>query len=148
MYQRILIATDGSELAAKGIQHGLALARQLGAEVVAVTVSEPIITGYDDALGWGGANSLSSDYRKAQDDTAERILAQVTEQAAAMGVPVTGVHVRDRYAAEGIVETAQEQGCDLTVMTSHGRRGIGRLLLGSQTQEVLTHSQIPVLVVR
>lgn len=148
MYQRILIATDGSELSRKGVEQGLAMAGQLGASVIAVTVSEPIITGYDDALGWGGVNSLSSEYQKAQDDTAERILEQVRQQGTAAGLDVGTVHVRDRYAAEGIIETAQTRGADLIVMASHGRRGIGRLLIGSQTQEVLTHSTVPVLVVR
>ncbi len=148
MYQRILIATDGSDLSRKGVEQGLSMARQLGASVIVVTVSEPIVTGYDDALGWGGVNSLSSEYQKAQDDTAERILDQVRQQGTAAGVDVSTVHVRDRYAAEGIVETAEERKVDLIVMASHGRRGLGRLLIGSQTQEVLAHSPVPVLVIR
>lgn len=148
MYQRILIATDGSDLSRKGVEQGLSMARQLGASVIVVAVSEPIVTGYDDALGWGGVNSLSSEYQKAQDDTAERILDQVRQQGTAAGVDVSTVHVRDRYAAEGIVETAEERKVDLIVMASHGRRGLGRLLIGSQTQEVLAHSPVPVLVIR
>lgn len=148
MYRRILIATDGSELAQKGVQHGLNLAKQLGADIVVVTVSEPIVTGFDDALGWGGANSLSSEYQKSQDDVAQKILEQVRQQAEPLGMSFTPVHVRDRYAAEGIAETAQTRDCDLIVMASHGRRGLGRLLIGSQTNEVLTHCGVPVLVVR
>ena len=81
MYKRLLIATDGSELAQKGVDHGLALAQQLGAEIVVVTVSEPIVTGFDDALGWGGANSLSSEYQKSQDDSAHKVLEQVRAKA-------------------------------------------------------------------
>lgn len=148
MYQRILIATDGSELSQKGVDHGLALAKQLGADVVVVTVSEPIITGFDDALGWGGQNTLSSEYQKSQDDNAQKILEQVSRKAEPLGLSFSPVHVRDRYAAEGITDTAQSRQCDLIVMASHGRRGLGRLLIGSQTNEVLTHCGVPVLVVR
>lgn len=148
MYQRILIATDGSELAQKGVDHGLALAKQLGAEIVVVTVSEPIVTGFDDALGWGGANSLSSEYQKSQDESAQKVLDQVRSKAEPLGLSLSTEHVRDRYAAEAIAETAQARACDLIVMASHGRRGLGRLLIGSQTQEVLTHCGVPVLVVR
>ncbi len=148
MYQRILIATDGSELSMKGVEQGLVLASQLKAQVVVVTVSEPIVTGFDDALGWGAANRFSTEYQQARDEAAQRVFDAVAERAAAHGLALTPVHVRDRYAAEGIIEAAAEQKADLIVMTSHGRRGLGRLLIGSQTHEVLTHSQVPVLVVR
>lgn len=148
MYQRILIATDGSELAMKGVEQGLVLASQLKAQVAVVTVSEPIVTGFDDALGWGAANRFSTDYQKAQDETAQRIFEDVGQRAQEHGLAITPVHIRDRYAAEGIIEAAAEQKADLIVMASHGRRGLGRLLIGSQTHEVLTHSHVPVLVVR
>lgn len=148
MYKRILIATDGSELAAKGIEQGLALAADLHAEVLVVTVTEPIITGYDDALGWSNAGAISSDYQKARADDAQKVLAAAMQKATAAGVQATSLHLSDRYAADAIIETAEKQGSDLIVMTSHGRRGLGRLLLGSQTSEVLTHSKIPVLVIR
>lgn len=149
MYKQILIATDGSEVADKGVEQGLVLARQLQAEVVVVTVSEPIVTGFDDALAWSGTGSLSSEYQKSQDDAAQRIFEDVRQRARAAGVAdIVPVHVRDRYAAEGIIETAEARGSDLIVMTSHGRRGLGRLLIGSQTNEVLSRSKVPVLVVR
>lgn len=148
MYQRVLIATDGSELSQKAVDQGLTLATQLGAEIVVVTVSEPIITGFDDALGWGGQNTLASEYQKSQDENAQKILEHVTRKAEPLGLSFSPVHVRDRYAAEGITETAQSRNCDLIVMASHGRRGLGRLLIGSQTHEVLTHCGVPVLVVR
>jgi nucleotide-binding universal stress UspA family protein len=146
MYQRILIATDGSVFANKGLEHGLALARCLGSHVTVVTVSEPILAGHDDLLG--GLYSLHVEYGKAQDETARRILSEATATAEAMGLQATTLHVRDRQAAEGILETAHAHGSDLIVMASHGRRGMGRLLLGSQAGEVTTHSKVPVLVVR
>lgn len=146
MYQKILIATDGSGFANKGVEHGLALARRLGSQVAAVTVSEPMLAGYEDPMG--GLYSLHAEYAQAQEQTARRILADVESVAAAMGIAVVPVHLRDRQAAEGILEAAREQGCDLIVMASHGRRGVGRLLLGSQANEVLTRSKVPVLVVR
>jgi Universal stress protein UspA and related nucleotide-binding proteins len=72
----------------------------------------------------------------------------VVDKAAQAGVTATSVHVIERYAADAIVETAESQGCDLIVMASHGRRGLGRLLIGSQTNEVLIRSKVPVLVIR
>jgi nucleotide-binding universal stress UspA family protein len=146
MYQRILIATDGSGFANKGLEHGLALARQLGSQVAVVTVSEPVLAGYDDPLG--GLYSLHVEYGKAQEETARRVLSEAVATAAAMGLQATPLHVRDRRAAEGILEMAQSHDSDLIVMASHGRRGVGRLLLGSQASEVVTHSKVPVLVVR
>lgn len=148
MYKRILIATDGSELAGKGVEQGVALAASLQAEVLVVTVTEPVITGYDDALGWSNAGAISSDYQKARAEDAQKILGAALKRAAEAGVKATSEHLSERYAADAIIETAEKHGSDLIVMTSHGRRGLGRLLLGSQTNEVLAHSKIPVLVIR
>ncbi len=148
MYRHILIATDGSELAGKGVEHGLALARQLQAKTTVLTVSEPINTGFDDALGWSAVATSLPDFQNARDDAARKVLDAVTLQAAQAGVSPHLLHVADRYAAEAIVDTAAEQGCDLIVMASHGRRSLGRLLLGSQTSEVLARCGVPVLVIR
>lgn len=148
MYKRILIATDDSELAQKGVEHGLALAAQLQAQAAVVTVSEPLIAGAEDALGWGGAYNIAVEYQQAREEAARLLLEKVAEKAKRVGLSIEPVHVANRYAADGIIETAQAQRSDLIVMASHGRRGLGRMLLGSQTQEVLTRSQIPVLVVR
>ncbi|WP_411833769.1 universal stress protein [Pseudoxanthomonas mexicana] len=147
MYRRILIAIDGSELAARGLEHGLALATQLQAEVAVVTVSEPPISGYEDALG-GPAFALLPEYQRAQEATATRVLQSARDAAAAAGITAETVHVPNRYAADGIIETAEQRGSDLIVMASHGRRGLGRLVLGSQVSEVLARSGIPVLVIR
>jgi len=149
MYTRILIAIDGSELAAKGLAKGLELAAQLGAQVDIVTVSEPHIAGMYDAMGWSVGYETSDEYKKGRDAAAQKILQPALETARAAGVTnVQAHHVLDRYAADGIIDTAAACGSELLVMTSHGRRGVSRVLLGSQTNEVLARSTVPVLVVR
>jgi nucleotide-binding universal stress UspA family protein len=149
MYTRILIATDGSELARKGLDHGLSLAKRLGSNVVILNVSEPI-PGY--AMGGDfGAVAPAIDfeaYRQGSREAAERILGKAQAAADKMGVAAKTVYVEETRPAEAIVETAKEDDCNLIVMASHGRRGLGRLFLGSQTIETLTHSPVPVLVVR
>jgi nucleotide-binding universal stress UspA family protein len=145
MYKHILIATDGSELAGKAVGTGFDLARQLGSQVTAVTVTEPwtaIVTG-EAALGFP-----RDEYEKSANENASHILAGVSKLARKADIPCTTVHAKDQFPAEGILETAKTNNCDLIVMASHGRRGLGRLLLGSQTIKVLTHSTVPVLVCR
>lgn len=148
MYRHILIATDGSERASKGVEQGFALARELQAKATVLTVSEPISTGFDDALGWSAVATSLPDFQNARDEAARKVLDAVTVLAGQAGVVPQLLHVADRYAAEAIVDTAEQQGCDLIVMASHGRRSLGRLLLGSQTSEVLARCGVPVLVIR
>lgn len=148
MYKRILIAVDGSELAGKGLSKGLELAQDLGAEVDVVTVSEPWAVGMYDAMGWSVGYESSPEYRQDREDAAQKILQPAREEAAAANVKATTHHVLDRYAADGIIDTAEQCHSDLIVMTSHGRRGVSRVLLGSQTTEVLARSKVPVLVIR
>ncbi|GAB3066710.1 universal stress protein [Stenotrophomonas tumulicola] len=148
MYKRILIATDGSELADKGLLKGLELAKDLDAEVDIVTVSEPWAVGMYDAMGWSVGYMNSPEYKADRDENAQKVLQPALAKAQAQGIRANGVHVLDRYAADGIIDSAEEHRSDLIVMTSHGRRGVSRVLLGSQTTEVLARSQIPVLVIR
>jgi nucleotide-binding universal stress UspA family protein len=149
MYQHLLIATDGSELAGKGVAQGLALARGLGAAVTFVTVSEPF-----PALAWGGAMAgyVAADelvnYEESARKYAGEVLDKCKAEAAAAGVRAKAVHIENRTPAEAILDTARAEACDLIVMASHGRRGLGRLVLGSQTAEVVPLTEIPVLVVR
>jgi len=145
MYGRILIATDGSELSDRAVRQGLQLGQVLRAEVTVMTVTEPW-----DAVIIGEAAIVfpPADYEKAEAGNAARILALVKDIAAEIGVSCETLHVKDRRAAEGIIETAKAKDCDLIVMASHGRRGINRLVLGSQANEVVTHSTVPVLVCR
>ncbi|WP_066091967.1 universal stress protein [Xanthomonas massiliensis] len=148
MYKRILIAVDGSELANKGLQQGLALAKALGSKVDILTVSEPWAMGMYDAMGWSVGYQATPEYKKEREEAAQAVLKPALDQAKAAGVEADTVHVLDRYAADGIIETVTERGNDLIVMASHGRRGMSRVLLGSQTSEVLTRSTVPVLVIR
>lgn len=146
MYKHILITTDGSELARKGVDHGLSLARNLDAKVTVVTVTEPfpIYAGEGWALGPQEFERYDADQVKF----AKELLEPIKADAAKLGVACESRHVPGRRPAEAILEIASEQGCSLIVMASHGRRGLGRLLLGSQTSEVVSQSPIPVLVVR
>jgi nucleotide-binding universal stress UspA family protein len=145
MYKRILIATDGSELAEKAVSTGVALAKALGAQVVAVTASEPWTT-MTDGAGFA-FNFPVEDYEKAVAERAAAILSKVRAAAETSAVACETVQVND-FPAEGILAAAKAKGCDLIVMASHGRRGVARFLLGSQAVEVLTISPIPVLICR
>jgi nucleotide-binding universal stress UspA family protein len=88
------------------------------------------------------------EYEKAMSANAAEILAKADEAAGKAGISCTTIHVKERHPAEGIIETAKASTCDLIVMASHGRRGLSRLLLGSQAYNVITHSTIPVLICR
>lgn len=148
MYTRILIATDGSELANKGLDHGLSLAKRLDADVTILTVTEPTVpVGTATGAAWVPAFD-PSELDRAKNDAAKNILEAAGKAAEAAGVRFKTVHLANHYPAEGIVHAAEEHGNNLIVIASHGRRGLGRLLLGSQATEVLTHSKIPVLVIK
>lgn len=149
MYERILISTDGSNLAQTGVDHGLSLAKVLGIPVTIATVSEkfPVYSGgvgYD--FSWSSA--ALDEYAQGKKAAAEAILGSALGSAERLGVPAETVHLPDAQVAEALIACARERGCGLIVMASHGRRGIQRMMLGSNTSEVLTHSDIPVLVVR
>lgn len=148
MYKHIMICTDGSELADKGVEHGLALAGQLGAKVTVLSVTEPLEPHVIQAAIHAGVDDPVIPYDQQIDEEMQRRFATITERAASYGVPLELVHEIDDFPAETIVRSARLKDCDLIVMSSHGRRGVQRLLLGSQTAEVVTHSQIPVLIVR
>lgn len=148
MYRKILIATDGSELAGRAVAHGVGLAKSLGASVTIVTVTENwSAVDMASAVEFGAANPIG-DYEKAEAEIAARILTAAEAKAREAGVNARTVHVRDRHPADGIVETANSEGCDLIVMASHGRRGVERVLIGSQATKVLTYTKIPTLIVR
>jgi nucleotide-binding universal stress UspA family protein len=145
MYKHILIATDGSELAGKAVKAGLQLAKDLNAKVSAVTVTEPW-TAY--VTGEAAIALPIDELEKSIAESAARVLATVDMAAKEIGVDCKGLHVKEQYPAEGILECAKSLGCDLIVMASHGRRGLGRLLLGSAAVNVLTHTTTPVLIYR
>lgn len=139
MYKHILISTDGSDLALKGVEHGLALAKETGSKVTVVTVSHP----YPPHT----AAPLES-WTSAQRQFAESALMSAKAIAERLGVEIAVRQDTNSSAAEAIIKAVDVLECDLIVMASHGRRGVRRLLLGSQTAEVVTYSKVPVLVVR
>ena len=148
MYKHILIATDGSELAQKAEAAALALAKTLGASVTAVTVTEPWEALSMAALAERGIPNPVADYDEQMSAAANRVLFGVSEAAKKLGVACATLHVKDKHPADGIIETAKERGCDVIAIASHGRRGLSRLLLGSQATKVVTLSTVPVLVCR
>ena len=148
MYKHILIATDGSELAQKAEAAALELAKALGASLTAVTVTEPWEALSMAALAERGVPNPVADYDERMSAAANRILFGVTEAARKLGIKCATLHVKDKHPADGIIETAKERACDVIVMSSHGRRGISRMLLGSQATKVVTLSTVPVLVCR
>jgi nucleotide-binding universal stress UspA family protein len=145
MYKHILIATDGSDLARKAVFEGLNIAKALGSQVTIVTVTEPWAT---QMVGEAAIAFPYETYNKTMAANAAEILAGASDAARSANVRWSTVHVRERHAAEGILEAAKANGCDLIVMASHGRRGLAKLMIGSQAQKVVTHSTIPVLICR
>lgn len=147
MFKHILIPTDGSDLSARAVQAGVELAARLGARVTglhAAPPATPIV--YGDVLP---AGYVPPEQHQALIEAASRRHLGAIEQAARSArVPFDGVSITSDYPADAIVETARERGCDLVFMASHGRRGLKGLLLGSETQKVLVHARIPVLVYR
>ena len=148
MYSKILIATDGSKLADRAVAHGLSLAQEAKASVTVVTVTH-LWSPFDMAhKAREGLRTPTHQFEDMAAASAKTILDAAAKKAKAAGVACKLVHVPDQHPAEGIIAAAEESGCDLIVMASHGRRAIGRLLLGSQVSEVLAHSKVPTLVVR
>ena len=148
MYKHILIATDGSELADKGVEQGFALAQALGARVTVLSVTEPMSDRERQAAIYAGVEDPAGRYDQSIDDEMKRRFAQISDRAGVKNVPVNLTHEIDTHPAEAIVRLADREKCDLIVMSSHGRRGVRRFVLGSQTAEVVTTTTIPVLVIR
>jgi nucleotide-binding universal stress UspA family protein len=148
MYKHILIATDGSDLARKGLEHGLALAKPLNAKVTVLTVSEPLRPAAARAAQLGGSEDPVGYYDQQIDAIMKERFAFIGQRSSEHGVAVELVHEIDESPAEAIVRLAKLADCDLIVMSSHGRRGLRKVLLGSQTAEVLVHTTIPVLVIQ
>jgi len=144
MYQRILVPTDGSEITAKAVQTAIGLARSLGAQLHTISVKEPFPYSAISEM----QPTPPQEFYDAQERIASSRVQQVLHAAEAANLSCEAHTVEALHPWEAIVEYAKQQQCDLIVMASHGRRGMAALLLGSETQRVLTHSTVPVLVVR
>lgn len=145
MYQRILVATDGSDLSNKAIEHAVRLAATCGAELIAATVIPVYPRGYYDgslALPQSEVDRI----KKSWADIGRKHLDVVRDAGAAQKIKVTEVIAESDLISDALLELADKHKADLIVMASHGRRGMSRLLLGSETNQVVTHAKVPVLV--
>lgn len=147
MFKRILVATDGSLLSKKAVTSAIALAAQSGAELVALTVVPRYPTNYFDGAAVFTPEDIGR-IEKQWAESAQATLDEIAKQAEASGVRIQTTTVSADLVGEAIIAAAKKHGSDTIVMASHGRQGIKRLLLGSETQHVLTHSDLPVLVLR
>ena len=144
MFKRILVPTDGSDITMKAVAAAVALAKSVGAQVYTISVKEPFPYSAISEM----QPTPPQEFFDAQERIAAKRVASVIEAAQAAGLTCQGHTVEALHPWEAIIDHAKRQECDLLVMASHGRRGVTALLLGSETQKVLTHSTIPVLVVR
>lgn len=148
MYKKILLPIDGSEISAQAANSGICFARQIGAEIVTINVTQPFSTliGFD---GMAASYAISDgDYEEAAKKEALEYLKPVLERAETAGVKASSIIVSNYSVADGIVEAAKENQCDLIYIASHGRSGLSRLLLGSVTIKVLSLASTSVLVYR
>ena len=144
MFKKILLPTDGSELSAKAIEGALEFAKTLGATVVGLTVVEPY--SYSNLSEYRPETLDDFEARMSREAAAR--LSQIANAAAKRGISVETMTAKSFSPFEAIIETAKEKKCDVIFMASHGRKGLSAVLLGSETQKVLTHSKIPVMVYR
>ncbi len=145
MFKNILVPTDGSDLAAKAVEQAVLFAKEIGAKITAVTVTEP-----SDLLSVTPTQLEYTpiEYQKHARAYAETVLGTVSDAAKSAGVVCETLHVEHDQIYQAIIDAAEARKCDLIVMASHGRRGVSAVVLGSETVKVLTHSKIPVLVYR
>jgi nucleotide-binding universal stress UspA family protein len=144
MFKNILIPTDGSEITQKAVEAAIELARQFKGQLHALSVKEP--------FPYSAISEMQpvppQEFFDAQERIAAARVKAVADQARAAGVECRGMTVEALHPWEAIIDNAKQHNCDLIVMASHGRRGMAALLLGSETQRVLTHSTMPVLVIK
>ncbi|QDL54829.1 universal stress protein [Rhodoferax aquaticus] len=147
MYQRILVTTDGSKLSKKAVSSAIALAALSSAELIALKV----VPRYPQSYFEGAIALQASEVARVEKqwaDDAQAVVDAVSKSASAKGVTCKAVVVKSDVVSDAVLATVKKHQCDLIVMASHGRRGIKRLLLGSETQQVLTHANVPVLVLK
>ena len=147
MYKHILVATDGSRLSGKAVAHAIALAHALGAKLTAFYASlEYPMPAYADGVVYDPISR--KEYAEICKKEAGKVLDPIALKAKAARVAFDGAHAISPAPWEAILAAARKNKCDMIVMASHGRRGVSALLLGSETQKVLAHSKLPLLVVR
>ena len=145
MFKSILLPTDGSDLSDKATAIAVDFARLHQARITALTVIQPLLI---PTLGDGGAVLEAGQYETQMQDAARAHINKVAVAASAAGIPFEGVITMSAKPADEIVSAAEKYGADLIMMASHGRSGLSKLLMGSETQSVLSHTTLPVLVLR
>jgi len=145
MFKHIFIPTDGSDLSRKAVLYGMQLAKLSGAKVTAFAVRAPYVV---SSMDFGSAIGTQEQFDEETKASANRALEQARMAGEAAGISVEAVQEIHDQPFRAIVDSATANHCDLIVMASHGRRGVSALLLGSETNKVLTHTKIPVLVYR
>jgi len=147
MYKNLLVATDGSKLSGKAVAHAIGLAKAVGAKLTAFYAAPDYpMPAYADGVVYEPVSR--KEYGKLAAQDADKILSDVASKASAAGVDCKTAYSIAAAPYEAILEAAKKNKCDGIVMASHGRKGMSALLLGSETQKVLTHSKVPVIVVR
>lgn len=149
MFKKLLVATDGSDLGNKALDTAIELARLSGGAITVLTATDPVATG----IGSGGfgtidAGAIVTRLEESYAAQAKTLLDEARAKVAAAGIGIETLHAARQSGADAIIAVVTERGFDVVVMGSHGRRGIGRLLLGSQAAEVLSRSSVPVLIVK
>jgi nucleotide-binding universal stress UspA family protein len=145
LFKNILVPTDGSDLATKAVEQGILFAKEIGAKITAVTVTEPF---HLLSLAPSQQEYTPIEYKKHAEAQAEKVLGAVSAAAKSAGIVCETLHVEREQIYQAIIDAASARNCDLIVMASHGRRGVSAVVLGSETVKVLTHSKIAVLVYR
>lgn len=144
MFKKILVPSDGSQLAHQAAEFAADLAKQHGAQVVGVFVIDPF-----PYIGIGDASAVGLQaYLAEAKAAAGQSLEDIRQTCASRDVAFEGDTIERNVTYEGIIETAEAEGCDLIVMGSHGRKGVQALILGSVAQKVLTHAKVPVLIIK
>jgi nucleotide-binding universal stress UspA family protein len=147
MYKHLLVPTDGSRLSDKAVAQGMALAEALGARITFLHATAPMPTPiYAD--GVSVEMIPRKEYIQRAKADAAKVLDKAAAKAKAAGIDAKVMHVTNDAPWEAIIAAARKVKADVIVMASHGRRGLAGLILGSETTKVLTHSTVPVLVVR
>jgi nucleotide-binding universal stress UspA family protein len=147
MFKHLLLPTDGSELSNEALKKGVDFARESGARVTFIHVMPEYVAAAFAEFPAGGQAAFA-DFMKVTEDSAKSILGAARAAANEAGITCDEAAVRHQQPWRAIIDIATDRQCDLIFMASHGRRGIGALVLGSETNKVLTHSKIPVLVFR
>jgi nucleotide-binding universal stress UspA family protein len=143
MFKHILLPTDGSALSEAAIGKGIQFAKSIGARVTGFyALPEFHILTYRTEM----LEDTREEFARDSSAHAEKYLAVISKLAKEAGVQWDIVRVTSDHPYEAIIQTAQDKGCDLIIMASHGRKGVRGLLLGSETHKVLMHSKLPVLV--